>query len=316
MVENWNMKKFVGLCLVSIGFFLMQGARAEGWRLSLGGSYRTFDEAEFDSFDFVNPHAETGSGFVTGDLRGNDTRLSVVDDALQVDIGDDDADLHKVEFEGDSDSSMDSAVGLILSARRALAMENGVGVELSLATAFMNSDARFAVAGTTENYAGLAPAWGAPKADGSNFGIEVRDWALAAGGQQRVGVNGEVAYDFDVDVFTLGAGVSKEIMILDAICLNMAAGPTVTIANYDISREQTVRFTDPAETVVYSDTEDDDGIDGLLGVYFGVGLGCNVTERLGVQLGARYDYMTELETDFADIGLSGLSGELKLVFFY
>ncbi|MEA3451329.1 MAG: hypothetical protein U9Q83_05435 [Bacteroidota bacterium] len=62
-------------------------------------------------------------------------------------------------------------------------------------------------------------------------------------------------------------------------------------------------------------TNSDNGIDFLLGLYTNIAIGYDITEKIGVQLGARYDYIPEdLSTDFADIELSGLSAEFKIIY--
>ena len=103
---------------------------------------------------------------------------------------------------------------------------------------------------------------------------------------------------------------------MDSLALNVGVGPSVTIGDYDVTRTQTVNFTDPGKTLAYAPvTESDDGTDILFGGFASLGLKWMLSEELSVQADVKYEYIaSEVETDFADFGISGLGGDLKLVF--
>ncbi|MBT3377920.1 MAG: hypothetical protein HN742_16845 [Lentisphaerae bacterium] len=318
------MKMLRGICLAVTAMVLATTASAEEWKLKLGANYRIFGEAELTGFAFSNPDLFTGNGFVSGNLPGL-LAVNVVNQGLQVEAGavspdGDFAELHRVDFASGADDHMDASRGFVLAAS---GMFNEVwDVELSLAVNKLDSGASATATGTTERYdtsnddswaaaGGTAAQW-----IDSTFAGWAGPLAPPVGGYQ-VDATGAVAYDFEVDVYTFGLGLSRDLQLGECVDVSLSAGPTITLGDFSVSRTESAAFTDVANTPIYSNTLHDDGLEVVLGAYASVSVGLVFDEQLTLEAGARYDYgVSQLQTDLADLDLSGLSGELKLVFSY
>jgi len=319
------MKMFCGICLAVAAMAMVHTASGADWTLKLGANYRTFGEAELTAFSFSNPDAVTGSGFVSGNLPSTMT-VNVVDQGLQVDLGGGFADLHKVSFAGGCDDDIDNSFGVVIAAAKPL--NETWDLELSLTVNALDSGASASAIGTTERYntSAAGGAW-TPFAGGAK-GTEAQwvdlggtGWAgplLAPVGGYQVDATGSVDYDFEVDIYTFGVGVTTDMELSDNVGVALSIGPTLTLGDFSVKRTESAFFTDDDDdpTPIYDpETLSDDGLEVIFGAYASVSVGVAFGEQFSLAAGLRYDYAAnQLATDLADLELSGFSSELKLVF--
>ena len=281
---------------------------AQDWEYSVGAWYRSFSDIDFAREQLANLQDDhAGNGFVTGNDEFATGVLTVVNGPKQG-ANTERATLHRVIFEGDSDE-LGSGLGLIVGASKALrGEESGLRLDVSLGYARSESDAGFGVLGTPSTFAVNEFTWGGPFADPDAVVV-----LAPAGDAGHPNVLALVDYDFDMDLCTLGIGVSY-VRRSDKVSLKLGMGPALSVADYKASRRETVRFEDDGADV-YSASYRDSGRSLRLGGYAGVALGVRLSEKVGLELGCRYDYVPDdLNTDFGEVQLSGASGELKLVF--
>ena len=295
---------------------------AEGWKLSLGISYRSLGEIEYDGMAFSN--RATGGQYVTGTYAPAGGFLSVLNytdngapSTLQVNAAGTTATLHSVTFRKDTEDA-DAGWGRELGASKALWQSDALtmDLDLSLVGVWSETTSEYKLNGTSQvfNYTlgfPANPTWLANQVGdaSSNLGF-----APAAPGAANPNGNviGRLRYDCDVDVYTLGCGAGAEYN-LSWFSVKLGLGPSVSLVDYDISAEQRVAYVNGPQ--VYRSTATDDGTEFKAGAYAGVSVRVPLTEAFSVELGGRYDWIpSEMDTDYAEIELTGFSGELKLVF--
>ena len=103
----------------------------------------------------------------------------------------------------------------------------------------------------------------------------------------------------NLDMYVLDLGIQADYALTDSINIFAATGPSVT-------------FTDMDSKV--DDVHDSDN-DVIFGMYASLGLGCQLTEHIGLSCEIRYDVaFDEAETKLAKQEIDGLGGNLKLLF--
>ncbi len=280
----------IGLC--SFALASLSCVAAEEWKLSLGVTYRTFDDISMHGLTLGD-----GSKYLDGDDDGSNP-ISPVDQVTppssSFPLLGEAVSLHRANYTGASDE-LDSGTGLVFGASKQ--MDNGFGFELS----FVYIDTSFDEGVNADTYTDVF--YGGVPGGSDEFGD------MPPGGKTA---DVQIRYDMDVTLYTFGAGISKTLQI-GAFDMKFSGGPTITIADFDMSYVATQSFTGIDD--VNHGSGSDDGIDLLLGAYVAADLSYDFNENWGMALGLRYDLIVnEIESDIADIDASGLSVELKVTY--
>lgn len=296
---------------------------ATRWRLSLGANRRTFDRVQLNGFDFAagddvfvnGTVVDLGPGTLPVDQRTY--RYTVVDPVKQVDNTTlDKIEYHDAALADTTEEHPRGAAGAVLRLVRPLAERGAFTLELdiSLATAFLRDD----VSGAAQTEAfqfDVAPnQWpGGAGPDPNDFSEEWKVHNRTQIASPNTAVTATVKADVDFDLYTIGFG-------LDAACTRdrwgvaVGVAPTLSIIDYDFARRATVRWADDGGTFFRSESTDD-GQRLLGGFALQALVRYRVTDRIGIMLGGRYDHVFQtLDTDVADVDLSGFSCELDLTF--
>jgi len=286
-------------------------ASADGWEISVGANYRSVGKLELDRIKFVNP--TYGGDYVNGSVATNSI---VVDQWIKQTPGLSSSTARLNSLSGRvGECLLDNEPGAILELSKALSQQDYGVWSLDLSMSWTKSDLS-----ENSNFSGT-PAY--RESDGllGFLGNGTPNGATAVGPNDvpvavvdGVDVTGNLDYDMDIAVYTfgLGVGLSHEV----GICaLKLSAGPTATLVDYSIDVTQSATWNDDGTAVYASQKSSDDDLVLDAGAYVGLTLGVGVTEAIGVAVGVRYDHsFTHVGTDFGDIELQGLSGELKLTY--
>lgn len=274
----------------------------DNWQLSLGISYRQVGDLDLSSVAFSNS-GYNGSAFVTGflvsELGGVFSNLT--DPAIQLDsadplnpVGGDTLALHKITFAGGSED-MDDAPGLELNARRSIFATGETPWNLNLSMVWFGADlsTSMEVSGVTYTGTLILPIIVGPMNPDPTTTLP--------------GVIGILDFDFDLDAWTFGAGIGPEFALSNG-SISLEIGPSITIVDYNASCEQSAFWDNGAGQIAGVDSkESDDGVDFLFGLYIAASYAYDFTEQAGVELGARYDFIEDLDTDVATMEMSGFS---------
>ena len=269
----------------------------DGWKLKLGTSYRTFGGVEYDGFSLNNGNYFDGS-YNAGAGTFTDAIQTVPTGAPGLSY----LSLHRGGSWGDS-SELKSAAGLLLSMSTQLSQNDSFAIDFDLTLGYHATDASDTMAGdyVTDVYTGSVA--------GNAFNGVPANPALAVALPASI-VN---SYDIDLNTTTLSAGVGARFQLGD-FDFKVSGGPTLTIATYDFERATTVSYVGGV-TADERYVDDYKGTDVFLGLYAAAEASYALTDELEVAAGFRYDWVSQqVDTDIADVELSGMSLELKLVY--
>ncbi len=117
----------------------------------------------------------------------------------------------------------------------------------------------------------------------------------------------------DLDLYVLSFGIKGDYQ-LGALSINLVAGPTVNIADFETSITQNVVFNTDG-TIAYASNSSDNSQDIILGLFVAIGAEYSISEKVSLALDYRYDDVLEyLETDHAEMNLDGQSIQAKVTF--
>jgi len=298
-----------------IGGALTAGAQESDWKLSLGTTFRSFKQSELKSIGFGSDKYVNGSydgSTVTVDDAGN--QVAPYPGGLPGGTSHL-ASLHSVSFGSFSEDLEDSA-GLVLQWTKDLQGSGdgkigGLDWQMDFSLVWVGVDQAFNSAADV-----TSDAFEVDDSDFPNGTIDDVENGVPGAPSLLPGsknVEGFARYDLDVDAFTMGFGFGPRLE-LGPVDLKIGVGPTLTIVNYNTRVDAGWNFIGDAgsgERVSRSD----DGIDARLGLYGSVGLACEFTERWGMEVGVRYDYIPDsVDTNIVNLDLSGLSTEIKVVY--
>ncbi len=306
---------FLAACVLTLG----SAARAEGWKLSLGANYRTYRDLHAEAVDFNGSaygSSFNGKTYVDGAVVSNGlggatyTVRSATNQISQPAL--DTATFRGVAFEGGNDET-DPGLGMIIRASRELVTRNGVDIrlDLSLTTAHSSTDSTFAAGATLDSFDVTVPGWPAAgpgiPAPGplvsANAPVQIAAVPVAAAGAT-------VDYDFDLDIYAIGAGLALEYR-LGRLSLSLAGGGAVHVADHDSTRIERVDWNSGG--TVYRNRTRNSGIKILPGAYLTAGLELALDERVSLGVEARYDEVfRDLDMGLARVDLSGFSGQILL----
>lgn len=300
MMKTMNLRvRGLAAAVIAVAATSLQEASAADkadWKLSLGYVYRSFGDIDFKSFDFNQPPG----GFVDGSF--DDTNNNGVPDTISWPGTTNPAlgatpKLHKDVHFGGRDEEADTTGGFEL---RAMAQDENALLGWDLSLVGIDQSMHTGIRGITARQ-GAKPVFPVPPPEG----------VLIVTPNHDVGF---VDYDIDLTLLTYGIGLTK-----DFECKNWyvrgGAGPTLSLVNHDTTRSEGIDYQTANGRVVVNQQRDDE-LDYKFGAYVRVGAGLLVRENVSVEVGARYDYIDEVDGDLVDLDLSGLSGNVSFVFHF
>ncbi|MGL4854307.1 MAG: opacity family porin [Lentisphaeria bacterium] len=121
----------------------------------------------------------------------------------------------------------------------------------------------------------------------------------------------------EIHAVTIGVGLSRSYNY-DFWQFKVAAGPTATIVNYDteskISQSFSGGFENNPGMNTYSDRRSDAGWDVRLGLYVAGEASYKINDNWSLGAELRYDWIKKLNTEVAEINMSGMSVGLKAIY--
>ncbi len=292
----------------------------DGWRASLGISYRSFGDMDLKPFEFTPGQDRFINGSVT-EMGAGMYRYGVVDSVRQVDNINRDLVEYQTASMTKYETGIKEAPGMILEFSREMRRTETVSwhLNLSLATAFVDdvstigaqtSAFRFDIAPQKWPEAQGQPGGGPDPAVTTQTFFNTYNKAVLPTPMSEV--NARVSYEFDCSMYTLGAGISAEKDIGDFRC-NLGTGPTLSFVSSDITRRAQASWADDGTTFYDSGNESTTDHAVQPGVYAEAGIAWQVSQTLSLAFSGRYDWIPEdLDTAFADFELSGYTGSFLL----
>ena len=324
------MKKLLGVALLAVaGAAMAQDAETNGWRLSLGASYRTFGDVDFEALTLAQP----GGNYVNGSYTdgGNydiqhGSQLqpggwAQVDPDAIPNNGDEfftrNVTFDRTTFGGGSEGADDSA-GFVLELEKEFKRtESNLALSLLCGFAFFQSDAGMSANGlATTTLTGMLTS---PVDPGAAVPVTPYTVAGSAGfplsGPVDLGAAATTAVtlnlDADLDLYVLSLGVRGAYQV-GKFGFVLGAGPTINLADFETEARQVVTNTADG-TPAYTQTDSDSTSDVLFGAFVGVGAEYRFTERWALGIEYRYDTVFgDVDTDQAEIELDGHSVQAKL----
>ncbi len=294
----------------------------DSWTLAIGVNYREMGELNMDAFQAAD------GGFLDGAVTdfGGGLWLFEVEDPMQQVDG---TELDKVTFTsaetfGGTDR-IDNGIGFIIRAEKGSGINGWSTYEvLSLVTAWVDSEANAAASGTYYEY-DVGQNWNTlPDIDSEvpfnpppGSPIPEKDTAVGANNSFVVVPNGNAKVNFSYDVelgyYTFGAGLASTYND-EAFRFYVGAGPSLSLVDYDIERSVTGYWSD-GSGAFYREGEDASSTKVRAGIYAEVGMEYHFNERWGMGVSGRYDWIpVDINTDLGSIELSGLSGQISLIY--
>ncbi len=289
-------------------------ASAQEWKLGLGVSYRQFDDVEFNgaavrNFNELRLLLRAGAALdynpanlaaVVGDLPGGNGAINVVEGVT----------VTTSYFGADEGVSSCDQWSPVLTAeylfmtRDRLSLSAvvnfqyfhvGVGGMSNLGVSNTATLNQYFVAGG--NVSPLPLGAGVPYGD--------------------IATSGYASNSFSMDLYALDLGLKLAYSFDFALDLFVAAGPSFNLVDVDSKTSEWATYSAPGNPggTFYSQERSDGGTDVLFGVYAAIGAQYWFNERWGVALEARYDEVFDkVDTDLAELDLSGFSGLGKIIF--
>ena len=292
----------VGLSLVAAGMFPAV-ADAEGWQVTLGGSYRSFDAVDFNAFNFRNYGNLDGSlGRPLGAQNYSTATFAVVAP------GPFSAD--HIRYLGGSEN-IDGALAPVIGFEKVIGAQNALSFSWVANGQYyqlgetMSDEQSF----TVQNYQHMAPF------------LNVIVPAPIAGpfAGFSAGTAASVRNQFDLDLLVLDLGAKADCTLGKRFGMYGAVGPTLNFSDMKTSQQEAATWNPiplvAADTGSYQQTHNDDRQAVTVGGYVALGVQFQLTKTLELAVEYRYDAATnDVSTDLASVDLTGSSAQLKLSF--
>ncbi len=271
-----------------------------GWKLAIGVNYRSFDQVTFKQIGEYANGSVTDIGFGNYLYKVADPTSQVFVDTILNDT------VTLASASGSGEFNFDNGVGVVLKASKVFSQGDAIdwSFDLSLATAYTQSShsvgATFTTFdfgdwnGSTDGNGDVTPGPYPPSApvDGKTEGVS-GNYAPS-----DPGTTASIKYDLNLGLYTLGAGVSAA-CDMGPVTVFMGGGPTLSVVDYDIDYS------------VFGIQKNSDSTRLRAGMYAELGLEVPVNEKWAVGISGRYDWIpVEVNTDLAEVELSGFSGQL------
>ena len=344
------MKRTVTIAVLTLAVPLALVARdAPEWELSLGTSYRTFDDVTFEETVLQG----AGGGFVAGSHEDSEN-FRIEGDAADGEGGENvspqldprgwrrpeggDTYVREVYFDqavaGGDDQDPEEAWGAVLGASRRFSRDSCFALDLGVAYFGTEVDTGSGRIETT-TYTGFLTAGDDPgdnrprtpyeEVDGTvvtdgGLNLDMTEELFDLGGPGTTAVSAEV--DAEADLYVLSFGVSVH-QAMDRIGVFAGAGPTLTVVDAESERKQSAVWDAPTNPLDgqpvpgFARRHSDSQLALRAGAYGSVGARVDVTERMAVSVSYRYDKVFgDVDLDHVSFDLDGHSGEVRLIFAY
>ncbi|MBT7053946.1 MAG: outer membrane beta-barrel protein [Lentisphaerae bacterium] len=317
------MKKLIGIAVLAVaGVAMAQDAETNGWRLSLGASYRTFGDVDFLALTLAQPSGNYVNGsYADGgnyDIQ-HGSQLQPGGWAFDGGLGlwTRNATFDQTSFGGGSEGADDST-GFVLELEKEFKQtESDLTLSMLCGLGFFQSEAGMSANGlATTTLTGMLTS---PVDPGAAVPVTPYTVAGSAGfplsGPVDLGAAATTAatlnFDADLDLYVLSLGVRGAYQVGD-FGFVLGAGPTINLADFETEARQTVTNT-AGGSAGYTRTDSDSTSDVVFGAFIGVGAEYRYAERWALGIEYRYDTLfSDVETDQAEIELDGHSLQAKL----
>lgn len=323
------MKPYLFICLLSALPLIAEEVstpqpttQATDWTFKVGLNFRSFGDLS------IQPMTLNSGGFLNGSVTdfGGGQFLYTVEAPLAQISG---VNLDLVTFSTADQMSgsddIDSGTGFAINGLKIVETKDNFswGYSVSFTTAFSDTSSRFngALSDTQYNLGAnwntlpdsngdvpILPPPGAP-VDGKTEAVSGNNTPITTGGSDSTL---KVHYDLDLSLYTLGTGLTAHWQN-EKLAIFAAAGPTLSIVDFDIENSVTAQFADGSN--FFNQSESDDGTKLRLGTYFELGLELEINETWGAGFSTRYDWVpVEVNSDLAEMELSGLSAQIFVAY--
>ncbi|MBT3289354.1 MAG: hypothetical protein HN380_18570 [Victivallales bacterium] len=311
------MKSRLTTAVLSVCVLVSSAAMADGWKLSLGASYRSFDEIDFKPLALSSSGGAYVNGYWTADddylVLGSDGQINPTGWTLNQGEYWRTVSFDQVVYGGGSDGWGGNPGAVLALSKQLKATESGWSVNAKVSLGWFSADLSTSAQAselTSSTFVGFFrvpsvlgdPGTGfpvAPVVGGSGPGLNQPVYDSGAPATTAAAL--AMAAEMDLYVLSLGVQLARQ---MGPVALSLEVGPTLNLVDFDTSVSQTVAWTDGG----YSSSAHDDVLDVLFGVYAAGGVSWRFNERFEVGLEARWDEVFEdAETDFAEMDLSGFS---------
>ena len=258
---------------------------AAEWRWSVGANFGSFDDVALKGFALNRGGALDGS---VDALGGGLWRYTVRDPLNQVGGTDlDEVTYRRASFSGEHDG-IGRGTGVAVGGTRVL-RDLGPGVlalDLTLTTAGSSSCGSFAAMQELETWSIAADSWNPGVVPDADKLVAVSANHTPAASPPILNSLSTVSYDLDMGIYTIGAGLSLSRQVREAQ-ISVSTGPAASAVDYDLRRTAVGEWLGGG--TFHREQRGSDGWAFRAGWYAGLGLACDVSERLGLGLGLRYD---------------------------
>ena len=326
-MEGMKIRRIYGKIAIFFVMYLItnyQVLAEKGWTLSIGTSYRDFDDVNFGSLKFRNFDNVDSSGgpFGIQDLASMQPNFP---DGSQLSV-------ETVEFTG-SDGDVDfseSLAPIVVGVERYIDIGSIVDVEdsfylgLMFDFLFFNPKVSETVVGNSTNV--------------GNFNVTQSTYTVVGGrvvgppissvseNQFASGTNVKVKNNFDMNLFVFDFGL-KPAFRTEQLSVGGAIGFSVNIADIEMRQSEEGDFTLLPNAVnssagpvtgPYRITRSDDTLDVFSGGYLAFDMEFNITESFGLGLQYRYDWVIDGDagTNQAELDLDGQSGTIRFLYHF
>jgi len=308
------MKSRLTTAVLSVCVLVSTAAMADGWKLSLGASCRSFGEIDFEPLAL----SSSGGAYVNGYWAADDDYLVLGSDG-QIDptgwspiLGEwrRTVSFDQVVYDGGSDGWGGTPGALLALSKQLKATESGWTLNAKVSLGWFSADLSTVAQAselTSSTFVGffrlpVDPGAGipvAPVAGGSGLGLNQPVYDSGAPATTTAAL--AMAAEMDLYVLSLGVQVSRQ---MGPLALSLEAGPSLNLVDFDTSVSQTVGWAGGG----YASSDHDDALDVLFGAYAAGGVSWQFNERYQIGVEARWDEVFEdAETDLAEMDLSGFS---------
>lgn len=286
---------------------------AGDWEWSVGLNIRGFEDVTLDGVQL------NGGAFIDGtveDLGGGFWRYTVANPQMQVGGANLDEVTYRNASLGARVDGIDNGYGIVLGARRSLWETKGLRLscEVSLAIAGTESGEGYVADQQMRTWSIAADSWNAGGVPDPNqlTKISGNHAEIAPPGASTASVR--VRYGLDLGVYTLSTGLAVSVE-RGRFGFSIATGPTLSVLDYEVWRGAFAEG--PDGSLFYRERDSTSGFRYRAGWYARLGCSWTLTENVSLNAGLRYDWVpVDLDTDLADVELSGPATEIACTFHF
>jgi hypothetical protein len=283
-------------------------AAAGNWKLSIGVSYRDFDDVDFGkirNLGIRNLRLLLEDGQATE--FSNDLIENIQAGWVQIV----DVDNISSGYRG-SDESVDSSDSFapVISAETPVWTSDDGKLTLNFVTNLqwynvdVGGDSSYSATATATEHqywvqnGVLAPR---PSGDGTPYG--------------DLSLSGKAHTSFEMDLYEIDLGLKLLFSLQEKLDCFVAGGPSLSIVDMDSSVSETIRWSAPGDSgTVAHERHSDSDTDLIFGGYISAGAEYWFNEQFGISLEGRYDMaIDDAETGQASLDLDGFSGQAKFM---